>query len=59
MEGVQVVGNSRCSIAFCEQYSLQVLLEHNFMQSHVVSTHCLYVETTCWAADICVIPFGM
>jgi len=28
MEGVQVVGNSQCSVAFCEQYSLQVSLEH-------------------------------
>ena len=29
MEGVQVVGNSLCSVAFREQYSLQVsLLEH-------------------------------
>jgi len=28
MEGVQVVGNSQCSVAFREQYSLQVSLEH-------------------------------
>ena len=29
MEGVQVVGNSQCSVAFFrEQYSLQVSLEH-------------------------------
>jgi len=26
MKGVQVVGNSRCSVAFREQYSLQVSL---------------------------------
>ena len=28
MEGVQVIGNSQCSVAFREQYSLQVSLEH-------------------------------
>ena len=28
MEGVQVVGNSQCSVAFREQYSRQVSLEH-------------------------------
>ena len=28
MEGVQVVGNSQCSVVFREQYSLQVSLEH-------------------------------
>ena len=28
MEGVQVVGSSQCSVAFREQYSLQVSLEH-------------------------------
>jgi len=28
MEGVQVVGNSQCLVAFREQYSLQVSLEH-------------------------------
>jgi len=28
MVGVQVVGNSQCSVAFREQYSLQVSLEH-------------------------------
>jgi len=28
MEDVQVVGNSQCSVAFREQYSLQVSLEH-------------------------------
>ena len=28
MEGIQVVGNSQCSVAFREQYGLQVSLEH-------------------------------
>jgi len=28
MEDVQVVGNSQCSVAFREQYRLQVSLEH-------------------------------
>jgi len=28
MEGVQVVENSQCSVAFHEQYGLQVSLEH-------------------------------
>ena len=28
MEGVQVVGNSQCSVAFREQYSRRVSLEH-------------------------------
>ena len=33
MEGVQVVGNSQCSVAFRKQYSLQVSLEHEQRRS--------------------------
>ena len=32
MEGVQVIGNSQCSVSFREQYSLQVSLEHGQRQ---------------------------
>jgi len=38
MEGVQVVGNSQCSVAFREQYSLQVSLEHGQRRDEIRQT---------------------
>ena len=48
MEGVQVVGNSQCSVAFREQYSLQVSLEHGSrkLESDAVSDESSIKEET-------------
>jgi len=38
MEGVQVIGNSQCSVAFREQYSLQVVTRLRSV-NHYIHTH--------------------
>jgi len=42
MEGVPVVGNSQCSVAFREQYSLQVSLEHGQLSFSTKLSHLFF-----------------
>ena len=41
MEGVQVVGNSQCSVAFREQYSLQMSLEQTELAVSLVPAYAI------------------